>query len=366
MRDRAGWNLFDPDVLVWHARVGFAPDFLRHLGEMRMALEPEAAALAAPRRTRGRCRGDRGVGGADERATDRAARSSCKADLGLHLAIADAADNPFFLSISTLIEVALVAMLTVSSPVESADAAGGVDRRAPALVAAIAAGDRRSAARDAGGATGIDFAAMAGAFGCESSGSRIADRPAWRLMLFARQRLRPGSSRAAERAGMKPKTMPIRRRGDEGGDDRERSNRRAGRPRGTASGRSRARSESAMPATPPTMQTSTASVRNCRRMSPRRAPTAMRMPISRVRSVTDTSMMFITPMPPTISEITAMAEISSVSVWLVDWMVSRMVLVFWRKKSVLPWRRVEQIASICAWAVSMSALSATRTVIWLR
>ena len=100
-------------------------------------------------------------------------------------------------------------------------------------------------------------------------------------------------------------------------------------------------------------------------MSPRRAPTAIRMPISRVRSLTDTSMMFITPMPPTISEITAMAEISSVSVWLVDWIVSRIVLVFWRKKSVLPWRRLSR-SVIWLSAVSMSALSATRTVIWLR
>ena len=32
----------------------------------------------------------------------------------------------------------------------------------------------------------------------------------------------------------------------------------------------------------------------------RRAPMARRMPISRVRSVTDTSMMFMMPMPPTI------------------------------------------------------------------
>ena len=36
-----------------------------------------------------------------------------------HLAIAEAAGNPFLLSISTLIEVALDAMLRVSSPVES-------------------------------------------------------------------------------------------------------------------------------------------------------------------------------------------------------------------------------------------------------
>ena len=32
------------------------------------------------------------------------------------------------------------------------------------------------------------------------------------------------------------------------------------------------------------------------------APTAMRRPISRVRSVTETSMMFMIPMPPTSSE----------------------------------------------------------------
>ena len=43
----------------------------------------------------------------------------------------------------------------------------------------------------------------------------------------------------------------------------------------------------------------TASARNWRTMSRRRAPMALRTPISRVRSVTDTSMMFITPMPPT-------------------------------------------------------------------
>src|SRR5688572_24032485 len=51
VQPRAAWNLFDPDVLVWHAEAGFRPEFLRHLAEIRMALEPEAAALAALRRT---------------------------------------------------------------------------------------------------------------------------------------------------------------------------------------------------------------------------------------------------------------------------------------------------------------------------
>ena len=45
-----------------------------------------------------------------------------------------------------------------------------------------------------------------------------------------------------------------------------------------------------------------------------RAPIALRMPISRVRSVTVTSMMFITPMPPTSSEIAATAASSTVKV----------------------------------------------------
>ena len=42
-------------------------------------------------------------------------------------------------------------------------------------------------------------------------------------------------------------------------------------------------------------------------MSRPRAPTAMRRPISRVRSVTDTSMMFMMPMPPTTSDTDAIA-----------------------------------------------------------
>ena len=42
------------------------------------------------------------------------------------------------------------------------------------------------------------------------------------------------------------------------------------------------------------------------------APTALRSPISRVRSVTETSMMFIIPTPPTKSEMAAMAARKSV------------------------------------------------------
>ena len=80
-----------------------------------------------------------------------------------------------------------------------------------------------------------------------------------------------------------------------------------------------------MPISPPIRQTRTASIRNCCMISLCRAPTAIRMPISWVLSVTDTSMMFMTPIPPTTREITAMAEIRSVSVAVVLLTVFRIV-----------------------------------------
>jgi DNA-binding FadR family transcriptional regulator len=117
VQPRGAWNLFDPDVLMWHAEAGFRPEFLAHLAEIRMALEPEAAALAARRTT------PESIQAINEWA-ERMAKPKItldefvKADLGFHLAVANAAANPFFTSISTLIEVVLVAMLTISSPAE--------------------------------------------------------------------------------------------------------------------------------------------------------------------------------------------------------------------------------------------------------
>ena len=140
VRDRSEWNLFDPDVLVWYARIGFAPEFLGHLGEMRLALEPEAAAMAARRRTPEQLET---IFMWVERMADPAIErdSFVRADLGLHLAIADAAGNPFFLSISTLIEVALVAMLTASSPVENAERLARSVMQHRAIADAIKRGD---------------------------------------------------------------------------------------------------------------------------------------------------------------------------------------------------------------------------------
>ena len=73
-----------------------------------------------------------------------------------------------------------------------------------------------------------------------------------------------------------------------------------------------------MPMRPPRSDRVSASTRNWARMSRPRAPMALRMPISRVRSRTETSMMFMIPMPPTTSEIEAIPPSSRVSVALIE------------------------------------------------
>ena len=65
-------------------------------------------------------------------------------------------------------------------------------------------------------------------------------------------------------------------------------------------------SPSRMPMIPPRALVAAASMTNCCMMYRSLAPRDFRMPISRVRSVTDTSRMFIMPMPPTTREMAAM------------------------------------------------------------
>lgn len=116
VRERQFWNLFDSDILHWHAQTRVDASFLISLGEMRLALEPEAAAYAAERRTEEQAEALFGW-------IERMARAETSGkdfvanDLAFHLAIAEASANPFMRSVSALIEVALATTLAVSSPV---------------------------------------------------------------------------------------------------------------------------------------------------------------------------------------------------------------------------------------------------------
>src|SRR5438094_456842 len=65
-----------------------------------------------------------------------------------------------------------------------------------------------------------------------------------------------------------------------------------------------------MPTMPPTSVSVAASTRNCHRISRRVAPSALRTPISRVRSVTEIIMIALTPHPPTSSPTAERASIT--------------------------------------------------------
>jgi DNA-binding FadR family transcriptional regulator len=140
VRNRSEWSLFDPELLMWHASTGFDEHFIKYVGEIRLALEPEAAALAALRHSERDLDVLRGYVERMEQAMV-SLRDFVDADLAFHLAVAEASGNPFMRAISALIEIALNAALAKSWP---GDEPQGVARSAAdhrAILEAIAARD---------------------------------------------------------------------------------------------------------------------------------------------------------------------------------------------------------------------------------
>ena len=94
VRERSAWNMFDPDVLGWHLEAGIDKRFLRDLADIRLAVEPRAAALAAERWT-----GDAIAVLRDSVTRMRSFASDsiefADADLRLHLDVATISANPF-------------------------------------------------------------------------------------------------------------------------------------------------------------------------------------------------------------------------------------------------------------------------------
>jgi len=158
---RARWNLFDADVLAWHFETGPNVDFLKSLSEIRIGIELESAALAAARRTPEQA--DSLLDCASRMGQAETAEQFARIDLEFHRSVAEASGNPFMASISALVELALTAAFTISSPVEDdaamvatvaahgriarAIAAGDADEAREAMRAVISEGFGRAAAR---------------------------------------------------------------------------------------------------------------------------------------------------------------------------------------------------------------------------
>jgi DNA-binding FadR family transcriptional regulator len=137
------WNMFDSEVIAWHFDNGVTEDFLLQLYDIRLAVEPFAAGLAAERAT-----------GTDiEQLTSLAlemaqpghtTESLALADLRFHLAIADAAHNPFMHTLGSLIEAALVGMFRISTP-PSQNGFSNIANTHMRIVNAVVSGDVQAA-----------------------------------------------------------------------------------------------------------------------------------------------------------------------------------------------------------------------------
>jgi len=102
----AHWNLFDADVLHWLLDRKFTVELLAQFNQLRAAIEPAAAALAAT------CADAKGValieaGFARMKAADRGEDDVLDADIAFHLAILQASGNPFFAQFRDLVATAL-------------------------------------------------------------------------------------------------------------------------------------------------------------------------------------------------------------------------------------------------------------------
>ena len=100
------WNLFDPDVLRWLLERKFSVELLRQFTELRIAIEPAAAALAA--RTRDAA-GLAGIEAGYDRmvAAEAGDDDSLDADIAFHVAILEACGNPFYRQFRDVVETAL-------------------------------------------------------------------------------------------------------------------------------------------------------------------------------------------------------------------------------------------------------------------
>ena len=102
----SSWNLFDPDVLRWLLERKFSLQLLRQFSELRFAIEPSAARLAAQAAT---AEGIAGIVAGFQRmqAAEAGADDPLEADIAFHVAILEASANPFFVQFRDVVATAL-------------------------------------------------------------------------------------------------------------------------------------------------------------------------------------------------------------------------------------------------------------------
>jgi DNA-binding FadR family transcriptional regulator len=100
------WNLFDTDVLRWLLERKFSLELLRQFSELRIAIEPEAAALAA-READGAAVAEIRAGYERMEAAEASGEDNLEADIAFHIAVLNASANPFYMQFRDVVATAL-------------------------------------------------------------------------------------------------------------------------------------------------------------------------------------------------------------------------------------------------------------------
>ncbi len=141
------WNLLDPDVISWRLQAGVDQAFVRDILELRLAIEPAAARLAAERADAEDLESFRRAFEAMEIAVDRGCGGYLEADLAFHETILAATHNQFFAALTPAVDALLRVSFRFSVksresarsslPLHGAVAAAIADRRPDEAEAAI-------------------------------------------------------------------------------------------------------------------------------------------------------------------------------------------------------------------------------------
>lgn len=122
------WNLFDADVLGWIKDSNPSLALLREFTELRLAVEPEAAWLAANRQNKEKVslivdaleRMKQAESGMDD---------PLESDIAFHLSILDASENRFFMQLGRIIDTTLRVSIRFTNMLKGVQAAAYEDHK---------------------------------------------------------------------------------------------------------------------------------------------------------------------------------------------------------------------------------------------
>lgn len=135
------WNLFDPDVLRWLLERKFSLQLLRQFSELRSAIEPAAAALAA-RLEDAEAIAAIAAGYRRMEAAEAGSDDPLEADIAFHIAVLNASSNPFYMQFRDVVATALHTSIRFTNRFQGRTASLPAHRE---VLSAIEAGDPAAA-----------------------------------------------------------------------------------------------------------------------------------------------------------------------------------------------------------------------------